>query len=46
MNLNIIGQFCQPEHAEHYAEHHAEQSQHHEQSEHGEYDMKSNTCLL
>ena len=30
MNLNIIGQFCQPEHAEHYAEHHAEQSQHHD----------------
>ena len=30
VNLNIIGQFCQPEHAEHYAEHHAEQSQHHD----------------
>ena len=37
VNLNIIGQFCQPEHAEH--------NQHREQSEHGKCVMKRNTCL-
>ena len=42
VNLNIMmGQFCEPEHAEHHAEH----NQHREQSEHGEYVMKSNTVF-